>query len=381
MPGAAERLRSALGRVGDWEGLHGAALQHGMGALLYDRARRLCPDAVPDDALSAWREQATRTARRSLRQQRRLAVMLAALREAGVDAVAFKGAALSCQAYGDSTLRASLDIDLLVPRAQAFAGREVALSLGYEDAVPLGGVSLDTLLVSMQEVVVVDAASHAAVELHWRVGPRFAAESVPAESVVSRSGSVELLGRAVRTPAPADAALLVAVHAATHDWRRFEDVAAFAGVARRLDAASTAALEARARRYGCARRVHVATLLGLTLAGAGMPQPLAAAARADRRAKDLAAFYGARLIGDMATATPRGRTTPSARAHEVLREARLLDSPRATASYVWRRLAVPAVDDLTVAAGDADRGSRGAPAGARARLALQVRRQRRLWRL
>jgi hypothetical protein len=291
-PGYAARLRIALEAVADYDGLTAAAVRHGLVGLLSGRVSDACPEAVPAPVLALWREQAGILAQRALRMQRRLLTVLAALDEAGVPAMAFKGPALAEQFYGDSTLRVFVDLDLLVPAAAVAPAREAVLGLGYADKHAFGAVPVERLLEVMQEVVLVDPRGGPTVELHWREGPRFAPHSLAAEELARRRAEVTLLRRPVPTLCLADAVLLVAVHAATHDWGRLEDVAAFAAGLRSLSPADQAELEQRARALGCSRRLHVGVLLAVALADARPGRELWRASRGDGAARRLAAFQG-----------------------------------------------------------------------------------------
>jgi len=74
-----------------------------------------------------------------------------------------------------------------------------------------------------------------------------------------------VLGRLVPMPDAVDAALLVAVHAATHDWLHLEAVAAMAAALAALDDRGWRILVLRSSAYGCRRRVGVAAALARDL--------------------------------------------------------------------------------------------------------------------
>ena len=377
-PDANARLLSALRRVSDWKGLGDAAARHGMAALLERRVAAVGPGAVPPEVAAAWKAGARAVALRSLSMQRRLVMLMAAFDDAGVPAMAFKGPALAEGLYGDSTLRRFVDLDVLVPAVAVLPAREVVLRAGYRDEVPLAAAPTERLVDVMQEIVMLPRGAGIPVEIHWREGLRFAAESLPAEELFPRAATVSLLGREVRVPGPLDVALLVAVHAISHDWQRFEDVAAFAAALRGLSAVEQADLEALAASLRCRRRLHLAVLLAMKIAGASPAAGLRAAAGADGGARRLAGLFEARLLEDLdAPGRPTARGGPGVRAAKVLREARALDSPAAAARYAWRRLFTPAVYDWDHA-GEADASAAGWSGVLRGAM-TQVRRQQRLW--
>ena len=364
-------LREALARVDDWPAVAEAASRHKMERILFRRVADFCPEAVPADVHEAWRVRSVRIARRSLIMQSELLKLLAALDAAAVPAVAFKGPVFSQQLYGVATLRHFSDLDLLVPHAHVAAARVCLLGAGFVDAVELGEVAHGTLQAGMQEIVLMHAHTRIPVEIHWREGPRFAAESLSADMLVERSVPLELLGRQIAALAPADVALVIAVHAATHDWQRLEDVAAMAAALTRLTPAEAAGLGERAGALRCRRRLHLGVLLAASIADCDVPAPLAAAALADRTAVDLAARAGGRLLRATAERRPPRAGTPAEAARREIRQARALDSPVLTLSYLWRRLFTPGIHEWS-----RDEQPKSGPLAAASTF---VRRQRRLW--
>ena len=293
-------LRAALSRVTDWQALADAASRQAMAGLLYRQVTRSCPDLVPPAVLAAWRERSLAVAARSLRMQRQLLSLLERWTAASVSVAAFKGPVFSQQLYDDSTLRQFVDLDVLVPRAHVASARHIALRASFTDVSPLAGVAERTLHSAMQEIGLRHPATGLLVEIHWREGPRFAADSLAAEDLVARSVPVALLGREIPTLAAPDVVLVLAVHAATHDWGRLEDVAAMAAALRRLSPHEAAEVQARAAAHRCRRRLHMGVLLASAIAGCHAPQAIEASARADRRAKGLAAAARTRLFRSMA---------------------------------------------------------------------------------
>ena len=112
--------------------------------------------------------------------------LVAALEEAGVDFAVCGGLAVAVHARP----RATLDIDLLLPRDQLEGARDVALRLGYRDSMEMQGLSkpdpetgdllsLDLLLVTPGLTSIWQSRERVA----WEYG------SLP---VVSRSGLVQM---------------------------------------------------------------------------------------------------------------------------------------------------------------------------------------------
>lgn len=372
-PQTAALLRQSLAGVTDWEKLAASAVIHNMSGLLHRRVADLCPDAVASAVLEAWRTRSADVAIRSLRMQRELVMVLGVLAEAGVPALALKGATLSQQLYGDSTLRLFNDLDVLVRPESIRAARDVVIGLGYEDVHPLDASDKGLLELQRGEQEATFRRPRGdLLEVHWRIGPRFAEDSLSAEGLFERAGEVELLDRRFPCLGPLDVTLALSVHAATHEWLRIEDAAAMRAALSRLRGSESRELEVLASSSGCARRLHIGVLLVASLTRLPLPEDLQAACRLDRTAQRLASAAARRLVASLTNATGDADPGPLVRARGALWEARNLDTIRASARYAWRRLFVPALRDRSGGAEDAR--------GPMAALTTQMRRQARLWR-
>lgn len=369
----ADVLRDAVCGVTDPEALALAALRHGMSGLLFRRVSTLCPDAVSPDTLESLRRRSADVAVRGLRMQRDLLDVMGGLEAAGIRAIALKGAAIALQVYGDSTVRNSVDVDVLVAPSAVSAAREVVLGLGYRD---MHEVEIDARLSGLvlereQELGFRHPRTGTDLELHWRIGPRFASDSLDARGIFERAEEVEILGRRIQSLGRLDVILALAVHMAEHEWLRIEDVAALSAALGRVDDADAVALENLAFSSGCLRRLHVGALLAESLGGASIPPNLAASARFDGAGGRLARWAEAGLLKSLGQPEDLEPPGPLERAKGVLRQARSLDTRRAAARHAWRRLVEPGVRD--------NAWSRETSSSPLARLAVQLKRQVRLW--
>ena len=169
-------------------------------------------------------------AQQSLRGIHNLLESAAALDQAQVPFVAFKGPVLSQWLYGDPCARRFADIDLLVTDETAQAALTVLESLGYRRRI-----TRDPNGVAHQWIGAWPMSRGAGedVDLHWRLlGPRFG-RFIGTTVVVDESIPLTVAGRAMRAPRPEHAAALLIVHSAKHLWYALEYVFALATMTRR----------------------------------------------------------------------------------------------------------------------------------------------------
>lgn len=341
-----ERPLAALLRDGalPWPGA-GAGGEDGTALLDAAEAHRLVPllhaavaagrgPGWPARAREALAARARAEAARDLRRGHALRTVLAALHEARVPVLVFKGAALAHTAYASPEHRPRCDGDLLV-RAQDVLRAEACLAAqGYARGPRIRGRVVEHQAPWVREV----GGLRCVVDLHWRVSNRAClADAFPFDALAARARPCPALGEGARVPDAVDALQIAAVHGPAHHGGQFRpllwtyDLHLLAGG---LDARGRAALVARSR----ARRVAALVAAALDEAarhfGTPVPAGLAAAAAAREPSAALLRREGrGLLLHDL-------RHLPGLRARaRLVREAALPD----TGYLRWRYGAGPEV--------------------------------------
>jgi hypothetical protein len=224
---SASEVVTAAARVSDWTAALRVAREQGLDALL---VRALAEGDAPEHIQLTAREAVAASTARTLGQQRLLARVLLALRDAGVPALPYKGPVLSLQLYGDPTLRSSADLDVVVPRTAYDGARRALVALGL---APRSGHSArqERTLFRWLGQASFGRGSEEFVELHWRFAPLQFPLALTPESALARAGRGRLAGADVAMMAADDLAVTLAMHAARH---LFEKLEWLAGVTRLL---------------------------------------------------------------------------------------------------------------------------------------------------
>jgi hypothetical protein len=159
--------------------------ERGLLTMLGSRAIELAPEAV-DDVLRSGVGSARREARlRALMLDATLRRVVKALEDAGVPTLPIKGTTLADRVHGDTGLRPTTDVDVLVPREQIRSAVEALYAPGYP--APQDPVWTDGLP-EMHYTFGSGEGAAPRVELHWRV------------HASERSLSQELLRAATEAP-------------------------------------------------------------------------------------------------------------------------------------------------------------------------------------
>jgi hypothetical protein len=168
--------------------------------------------------------------------------------------------ALAESLYGDVTVRACSDIDILVPRSFVPEAFRLLLANGWErgedDEVAPADIGL--LLRSKIDYAFVSRSDSASVllELHWDLAWRWRRDSAATDDLWADAERQKFFGVDAYTLSPEWEILYLAVHAARHRWRALKWLVDIheACSARRLD---WGRLSDKARHLGWEKVLHV----------------------------------------------------------------------------------------------------------------------------
>jgi hypothetical protein len=279
------RLHALLAGPLDWTYLYQLAKRHALVPLVYQRLERIEADSVPSEVLEPFKKTYQENAARNVLLTHELVRLIQALDRSGIEAVPFKGPALSVAAYEDPALRCYVDLDLMVRRNDVQRAREVLLSEDYETSQLLDPRQEQVLLKTQHNVLFSKDNGQLIVELHWRVATQLFAASVSAEELWPNLENGELAGVPVKLFSHNDLLFSLCVHGSRHLWERLSwicDVAAFI------------------MRRACATDTERMVLLGLhlaeTLGGAKLPPGIHEQIASDKILSQLAAEITDRLF-------------------------------------------------------------------------------------
>lgn len=151
-----------------------------------------------------------------LARESALRAALAALDEAGLQPLVFKGAHLAYRDYARPDLRPRVDSDVLIPpdhRARDAAHRALS-ALGYDSAPHVGG---DFVMTQRMYVLRDGAHVRHAVDAHWRIAtPQAFSRVLLHEELVRDAERIPRLGAAARGPSGPHALLIACLHRVAH---------------------------------------------------------------------------------------------------------------------------------------------------------------------
>jgi hypothetical protein len=256
---AEEQLRRLLREDLDWLYLLTAANRQGVVPLLQKNlANREVPPAVTTE-LQEWKQEIFTF---NLFLCGELVKLLDLFEQNGIEAIPFKGPAVTLQAHGDVGSRQYKDLDILVHKNDVDRVSHLLRDRGFQPTQHLTP-SQEAAQLRFGCATTFTDARGVIVDVHWQVAERHLGIQLATDDFWSRLESVEIGGRTLLTLSAEDVLLVLCCHGYAHSWDRLGwicDVGMLVESRRDLDWAK---LLDRARRSGLLRIV----LLGLVLAG------------------------------------------------------------------------------------------------------------------
>ena len=174
-----------------------------------------------------------------------------------------KGLTVGAMAYGNPHVKAAIDIDLLIERADLDRAVHLLRDGGYQAMIPADPVEPDRLSAwhrKSKESVWTKGSPSLQIDLHTRTAdnPRL----IPGIRARSPSQSVDVGdGNSLPTLAEEELFAYLAVHGASSAWFRLKWIADFAGFVFRLAGAEIDRLYRRSQQLGAGRAAGQALML------------------------------------------------------------------------------------------------------------------------
>lgn len=331
-PEGRARLQAALAEGLAWEPLLEAAVWHGVESLLFVHLRDL-EVAAPAPVLARLQDRYRATARRNLYLTVELNRVLAALGDAGIRAMPFKGPVAAAH-YGNPALRAFGDVDVVVDRSDIRAAFRLLRDLDFHPWDP----DLERALRDpTQYGVPFDRAEGAVcVDLHWGFAWGWFGRTLDFEELWQEGQPLVLAGAESRVFSPGHQLLHMGIHGSKHGpvpWAKLKWITDMAELFRTRSAEAFEDLPARAEAIGAGRILAFATALVRDLLQAPVPPALDAHLDANPSVRSQLPWIASGLWTHGHGDTELG---PEVRFNLMLRERRW-DRWR----YSWRRIMTP----------------------------------------
>ncbi|MBA3831443.1 MAG: nucleotidyltransferase family protein [Chthoniobacterales bacterium] len=246
---------ASFASVEDWPAVFGYAAKHAIAALVAKALDRAPQTVVPSGIRDQFHEMARQSAMRGLQLAAELLAVLKEFESASVKAIPIKGPTFAMLLYGDLSLRAYEDLDILVHERDLERAVAALQMIGYRFRDALSSSQRQTLAANAYHVGFVHDHDGTNLELHWLLNHRTLAHPELEARWWKHSQSLTLGGMVVRTLAPDEILLYLCMHGGKHSWARLNWLCDLRQALRSYPDADWRAIWRAADRNGVARMV------------------------------------------------------------------------------------------------------------------------------
>jgi hypothetical protein len=286
-PGKTEKVRSILRNGTDWEYLLRVAARHGVMALIYRNLQAACPDTVPEAAMAQFRKYFLANAGRNIFRTEKLREILHAFKANGVRAIPYKGPVLAESVYGDTSLRAFDDLDILVRREDVHKAKELLISTGYIPSPQLDEGQISEYVKVYNELLFTGYEGRVLVELQWEIVPDHFVFPLDSLDIWSHANDGNGKKPGSFYLPPEEMLLMLCVHGVKDSWEKLIWICDIAELLRRRQDLDWDKVLWLATATGGLRMLFLGLLLAGDLFDARLPDEVKQRIEADRTALNL----------------------------------------------------------------------------------------------
>ncbi len=293
------RLRDLLAQPLDWARIDAIAAVHRARPTLFKHLKAEGKSSVPPAPVwTRIQNHAIGMIARNLSQTDELVKTLRLFREAGIEAIPFKGPMLALRDYGNLGLREFFDIDLLLRRDGILKAKKILLARGYTSPWKQNDEWEAQHIDAQLGCDFLSADGRIRFELHWSFIQKWLSYGVDIDAVWSRAEPSSLAGFPIRQIAREDLLVYLCAHGAKHHWERLFWIVDIAQVVSSDGPLDWARLIRDARRHGNWRILALGLRLADTLLDAPLPENVRAQINADAAVERLARSVGTWLFDE-----------------------------------------------------------------------------------
>lgn len=332
----------------DWMLLVRLALKHKLTPQLHEAFARVRAGRVPADIVDALELHCSTNRSRCEMLSQELVALHAALDQAHIPMIPFKGPALAELAYGSLALRLAGDLDILVREQDIDATLELLAARDYreDNAIKLGrelSAAEHSLYRRYQcEYLLFREKGGICVEPHWAIAPTTLAVPLDYAGMWERVTTCSLNGKTLPGFALEDLLIVLCVHASKHEWSELRWIADIAELMQRQPRLDWNTLLERASSQHCLRMVLLGAMLARGFIGVKLPAAVATALAADPVLDGLAGQVAGNL------------NNPDYAAPSVFRVSRFRLRLREDAvdalAHGWRTIVTPKIEHIRLVA-------------------------------
>ncbi len=214
------------------------SVSHGILPLVYKTIKDISThdeSTIPPVFLANLKSNYMGISQRNMLMSAELIRIMKLLNENDIEALAFKGPALSQMAYGDITLRQYVDLDILVDENDVYKAGEVITANNYISDVDLAFLKNEALLNVSSDLGFRHSTNNTYIELHWKLFRKKLSITLDGLNLRSNPTIIKIQGKEIKTLQSDLLLVYLCAHGSKHMWERIEWIVDVDKLIRNLD--------------------------------------------------------------------------------------------------------------------------------------------------
>ncbi|OCQ98736.1 hypothetical protein BCD64_22025 [Nostoc sp. MBR 210] len=320
----------------NWTLLHNLSSRNGIDGLLWESLQNIDAVNVPKSLLNQLQQNYQGYILKGMICSHELIRLLQDFHRHQIPVLPYKGLTLAVALYGSYALRYFSDLDILIHPDYLVAAKALLIQHGYE-TLAVDNIQERMNIWSDSERDFLLQNKDVAIDLHWRLTPRFFALEIPFDQLWERRQLVNLLDTDVATLSPEDLLLVLCVHGAKECWSQLKWICDIAELLQTYKHLDWQTVEERSQILHCHRMLLLGLKLAQDLLQAPIPQSLQTAIIQDTCLPELSQQVISRLFSHPMPLSTTWQTT--------MFRLRVRDRSRDWVQYFVWRLLIPNVRD------------------------------------
>ena len=199
------------------------AHQHGILPLVYKTIKQLSSSSsLNTEILTELKAHYQTIAQRNMLMSAELIRIMKLLEDNGIEALAFKGPALSQLVYGDITLRQYVDLDVLVKKEDIYKIDTLLKGREYQRVIKLTSIQEKIWIKFKHDLGLYHPRSGVHFEMHWSLLDEDYPIQMDQNTLWENPQTVMINQHKIKTFPTEDLLLYLCIHGSTHLWERIE---------------------------------------------------------------------------------------------------------------------------------------------------------------
>ncbi len=215
----------------DWEKLIHYAISHRLLYFISQILETHAKDMVPGSMAAKMKSLCFTNSVRTLAQSAELINVFRLFEKNGIPALTFKGPTLAQMIYQTQDARIFHDLDILVPKENAIAARNLLMDKGFHVNVQIPASQESAYLQKENFFQFFSPAGNINIDLHWEISGRYTQNPFLFQNITQKN-TIVVCGQSFPSMGYEDTLLYLCIHGTKNCWDKLEMLFSIAVIAR-----------------------------------------------------------------------------------------------------------------------------------------------------